>query len=294
MDERPSESKLPRPLPSPGPSRALAPWRRFVLSVAALLAACGGPAEQIQKDLADLRTELAAQRRTEQELRERLDRIDARLRFAETVRAAPVAPKAAPAPAAPRPAAPDDLPTVKLAPAPSATRGAQHAPPLDTRKPILDPSDDDLAAIERVDLEPALDRADEKAEREFAEAVRRYNAGDRLEAGAALAAFARQYPRHGAADNALYLAGMALVAAGRCLDAKASLEEAVQQHPDGDAAAPALLAMARCEDSKGRRERARVLFARILSDYRDTAEASHAEAALADTKGSTAPVAGVP
>lgn len=233
-----------------------------------------------------MREELAAIRHGQEQLQDRVDRLEARAKAPEAVGRRP----SAPAVRAADPLA--GLPVVRLAP---PSNPAAAAPRLDTRIELREPSDDDLAALDRapVNGDAVLDRRDAQADQLFAASVRRYNAGERKEAGEELAAFAEQHPRHDAADNALYLAGMAQVASGRCADGAHFFESVVQAYPDGDAVAPSLLALGLCASGLGHLDKARGYFEQVLKESPGSAEASQADAELGDLSRKK-PVAGRP
>lgn len=256
-------------------------WLRWLMGGAACAAVACGPGEQVERDFAALREELQAQRRVSDDLRARLERVESRVEF--TARPA-AAPRPAPVPEKSAPKAhalPDDLPTVRLTP----TNSTSKAPPLDTRISLRDPTPEQLEDLERpIDLAGAVELSDPAAEAAFAAAVRRYNAGERLAAATEFEALAETYPRHAVTDNALYLAGMARVADGRCPDASPFFEKVIDTFRDTDAVGPSLLALAHCDAARGRKERATTLFERVVREFPRTPEATQAEAELAGSK----------
>jgi len=250
-------------------------------AVCVLAAACASarPAAPADRDLAALRTDLAELRHAQSALRERLDRLDSRLALllaSSPPRPAGAGERAEAAPALPPEATPD-LPVVKLrAPRPP------EAPALDTRIEVKEPTQEDLAALESGAPPAPQTRAALPADPDtlFADALARYNSGERASARESFLDFARTYPAHAAAGNALYLAGMASMAEGRCADALPRFEAVMRGYPSGDAAAPSMLAAARCEAAAGHAESARALFKRVVTEHPRTAEASQAEAEI--------------
>lgn len=244
------------------------------LSTAVFASACS-PGARVKSDLAAMREELAAQRRAQSAMLSRVERLETRER---SVLPAPAAPSLLPAARALDPL--DGLPVVKLA----APDSARRAPALDTRVSLVEPSAADLAALDQSpsNLDEVVARTDPAAESLFAAAVRHYNEGDRRTAGDELLAFADAHPDHDATDNALYLVGMVAFADGRCADARRSFERVTRDYGRGDAAGPALLARAQCEQREGRPDKARTLFEQVLDEHPRTAEASQAEASLSE------------
>lgn len=266
--------------------------RRTAACVAcwALLSACAGD-DAHARDLGDLREELHRQRQAQEELRVRLERLEGRAAVAG--RPAPVSPV--------NPPAYDqlaDLPVVRLEAPPAPVR---RAPPLDTRVALREPTDEELAALAPVpgrDLGRALQKDDPAADASFAAAVRQFNGGERLAAADAFLAFVANNAEHPAADNALYLAGVAHAASGKCDEARPMFERILVDYADDDTEAPALLSLGQCDAARGRDAQARQWFERVLQQHPRTAEASQAEAALTEltstTRGEPPPVAGRP
>jgi tol-pal system protein YbgF len=279
------------------------PQGHFV--VAALLlagaAGCGGPSTQVQEDLASLRQDLAAARRTEDELRTRIERLEARgdlspapARITATA-AAPLTDDTVPS-----------LPVVHLRPEGS---DPSAAPDVDTHIPIRDGTPTRSYVIDQtfqdsekpVDLNAVLARQRRtesptsrpetparsagtagQEDAEFQKAVVKYNDGKYPEATAAFKAFAERYPGHQAASEALFLAGMSETATNHCLDAEPLFQTVLKAYPEAPAAGRSLLALGKCEANVGHDDSARTYFGRVLSEYPHTAEASQAKAAMAD------------
>lgn len=283
---------------SRSPSGHLAP----ALLLLASLAGCGGPSTQVQEDLANLRQDLAAARRTEDELRSRIERLEARNDFAP----APVRTAAAAPPAVVQDSVPT-LPVVRLRPDSGDPAGA---PDVDTRIPIRDEAAPGRGYVidhsyresdKPVDLNAVLARQrrndpvsprgestphpSAQEDSEFQQAVVKYNDGQYPEAAAAFKAFADHYPSHKAASEALFLAGMSETATNHCLDAEPLFETVLKMYPDASAAGRSLLALGKCEANVGHDDSARTYFGRVLSEYPRTAEASQAKAAMADLSG---------
>ena len=82
-----------------------------------------------------------------------------------------------------------------------------------------------------------------------------------------LLAFAGQHPRHTAADNALYLAGLIREHDGDCPGAVALFDRIPLTYPAGDAVLPSMVEKGRCLTRMQRKDEARELFARIVREH---------------------------
>lgn len=181
----------------------------------------------------------------------------------------------------------DGLPIVRLEPGPHLTGSnpVVNAPPLDTRVSLREPTPEQLAQLAKepaTNLNSSLERTDPVASAAFAAGVRLYNSGARLEAAEALIEVARSHPRHEIADNALYLAGLALSIHNNCPKAEPLLLEVVETYPDDDAVAPAMLTLGHCASTRGRVDEARKWFERVKKEHPRSPESTQAEAALAE------------
>ncbi len=280
------------------------PWgHRLTTTLAVLcLAACGGPSTQVQEDIINLRQDLAAARRSEDELRARIERLEARNELAP----APARPVAAAQPAVSDNAVPA-LPVVRLRP---DSNDPTDAPDVDTHIPIRDappgrsyvidhsyrenekPVDLNVVVARQRKNDPLTpksmqpERSTPQEDTEFQQAVVKYNDGKYAEAAAAFKAFADHYPSHKAASEALFLAGMSETATNHCLDAEPLFETVLKMYPDAAAAGRSLLQLGKCEANVGHDDSARTYFGRVVSEYPRTAEASQAKAAIADLSGS--------
>ena len=182
----------------------------------------------------------------------------------------------------------DKLQTVTLEPgAPAKGRRLRRnpvdrAPRLSTATDLKEPADSVLRELaERA--EPRQARASgvtSTADFSFAHAVQRLNDGDRPGAQAELLAFARRYPQHAAADNAIYLAGVAQVHGGDCETALSLFGRVEAEYPAGDAVPAARLEAARCLLKLGRKPEAKELLGSLEKDHPDVPEATQARALL--------------
>lgn len=163
----------------------------------------------------------------------------------------------------------------------------ERAPRLPSEVELKEPDERTLSALE----EPAPPKYDRRvvselnADASFQEAVQTLNAGEHLTAQARFLAFAAQHPKHAAADNALYYAGLSRGALDDCAGALPLLTRVLTEYPAGDAVAPASLEKARCLLKLGREREGRALLTSVVDDFAGTAEASVAKALLAQNPG---------
>lgn len=269
-------------------------WLGGAGAAIALATGCAtSSSSQYERDLAVLQEELEAQRRAQTSLRARLERLEQRQRTLEAMRQGESAGQPSGFVGDAHVGPPHSLPVVRLQP---RSNPVMEAPPIPTRIPLRDPSPDDLARFGEpaVDLSAITDANNPDADLAFSLALQKYNMGNRREAGADLRQFAVRFPRHAAADNALYLAGMALVSEGRCNEARSEFERVEREYPKGDAVASALLAMGQCEAAMGRVDSARTVLNRVVREHAKSFEASQAKSALNDLPVGNAPVDALP
>jgi TolA-binding protein len=227
-------------------------------------AARGGDVEQ-------LRAEVRALRADNERLREEVDALERRVDFLAAKRARPPeAPRAdAAAPAAPAPVVPPDLAVVKVAP----PKGARRAPPVPTSVAIAEPAPERIEALAR----PGGRELSAEAEGELSAARRK----DGLDRAHALEDFARRYPRHPAADNALVEASAAYAGVAREEPACDLAARAVEDYPAGDAVSDGLERLAACEARRGDAAAETRLLRRLVTDFPRTPAAERAGARLA-------------
>jgi tol-pal system protein YbgF len=243
-------------------------------------ALCACATDQVSRaEHQELLASLRALRAENGRIEARLDKLeaDAKVAAAQTPRpATPVTSKRGPeAPVVKEP--PNEMPAltvVKLKP-------KKEAPPrLATEVEVVEPAE---AVITNVS-----DGGDElKPEADEALVEQQYQAGlDALKTGnpeggvAQLQQFAKDWPRHPRADNALYYAAVGLMAAREFKDAENVLEAAIRQYPAGDATVDSLLKLAECRARLNRHADARATWEKIVSTYPGTQAASTAQARL--------------
>jgi TolA-binding protein len=177
------------------------------------------------------------------------------------------------------------LATVKLEPPRQALgrrlrrNPVDRAPGLPTVTNLREPED---GALQRLaDSPPARRKSDPgAADQAFARAVQRLNDGDREGAQGDLLAFAKDHPRHAAADNAIYLAGLAAAQSGDCGRALPLFDRVAQEYPAGDAVPQARLEEARCLIRLGRAAEAKAALGSLEKEHPDAPEATQARALL--------------
>jgi TolA-binding protein len=247
------------------------PVLAFALSAACASARARDDAawNELKGQMAVQAAQIAAQQRRIDELEVKLAAVAAR---ADPRGAAAVPPqKTAPVPSVapgrdPRP----QLKTVKLGEGRRRRRDynpVERAPLIPSSIPLKEP---DAEALDRLEEATAIDpgvRDELDADHAFAQAVSKLNAGDLQHAENELLAFAGQHPRHTAADNALYLAGLIREHNGDCAGAVALFDRIPLTYPAGDAVLPSMVEKGRCLTRMQRKDEARELFARIVREH---------------------------
>ncbi len=252
----------------------------------ALFAGCAGAQSRPTADadeLKELRGQVQAQSAVVAQQQRRIEELEVKLAALAARTAAPSPqdaqrPARAVAPAKePRPA----LRTVKIG---GRLRHADRVNPVE-RAPVLPSSvalrEPDEDALARLDVDPTV-AGEFVADRAWAEAVQKLNDGRHEEAEADLLAFVAAYPRHTAADNALYLAGLVREAHGDCPAALQLFESVPQKYPAGDAVTQALLERVRCLRILGRNDEAKSVFNQLSREHPDAPETARAQALLHD------------
>ena len=250
---------------------------RHLLVFFALTAGCATaqPKPSVEAEtLKELRTQLDAQSALVAQQQRRIEEMEMKL-AALAARAQPL-PAAVPArailPSAPRNDLRPPLKTVKL----GEGRRLRHdrinpvalAPRLPATVELLEPDDDRLARLE-ADPQMVLEF---DADHAWADAVAKLNAGRHGEAEMELLAFVAAYPRHPAADNALYLAGLVRESRGDCASALPLFEAVPQKYPAGDAVPQALLERGRCLRILGRKDEANSVLLQLQKEHPEAAE----------------------
>jgi TolA-binding protein len=258
------------------------------IALLALASACASAqprASGTADELRDLRARVDAQSALVAQQQRRIEELEVKLAALSLKPAAP--PARAPAQAAPanqqRPDPRPQLKTVKLGEGRRFRRldhinPVERAPLLPSTVELREPDEDALA---RLDVDPEV-RHDFDADEAWAQAVGKLNQGNHAEAETELLAFVGAFPRHTAADNALYLVGLIRESRGDCASALQLFESVPQRYPASDAVAQAKLERGRCLRILGRREDARSALQQLTREHPDAPESVQGRSLLKD------------
>jgi TolA-binding protein len=253
-----------------------------LVAVAALLAGCAGaqarpPSEA--EELKELRSQIQAQSVLVAQQQRRIEELEVKL--------AALAAKAQPAaghPASAAPARHDPRPPLKTVKVGGRLRRTDRLNPVE-RAPslpiIVELKEPDEAALARLDSDPTIAREFD-ADHTWAEAVQKLNDGRHAEAEIDLLAFAAAYPRHSAADNALFLAGLVREVRGDCAGALQLFESVPLKYPAGDAVPQAQLERGRCLRILGRRDEAKSVLKQLAMEHPHASETAQSRQLLQD------------
>lgn len=254
----------------------------FVVFVVACAGAPPKPAAD-SDELHELRVQLEAQTAIVQQQQRRIEELEVKL--------AALAAKAQPAPAlkavpAPPPMTKDPRPplkTVKLGEGRRMHRADRVnpvalAPQLPASVELREPDEEEIA---RLDVDPVVAREFD-ADHAWAEAVQKLNEGHHAEAESDFLAFVAAHPRHTAADNALYLAGLVRESRGDCANALPLFESVPAKYPAGDAVPQSMLERGRCLRILGRRPEAKAVLMQLEREHPDAPETAFARQLLQD------------
>jgi TolA-binding protein len=266
------------------------PLRLRHLSAFALAAACASapvrPTAQAD-ELKELRAQLGAQSALVAQQQRRIEELEVKLAAlaARSQLPAPAAqaPAAAPPPAAPQKQEPrPQLKTVKLGGRKllraDRVNPVERAPRLPDAVALREPDEDQLA---RLQADPEM-VSEFDADHAWSEAVQKLNQGRHAEAETDLLAFVAAWPRHSAADNALYLAGLVRESRGDCNAALPLFESVPRKYPAGDAVPQALLERGRCLLILGRKDEAKTIFHQLEREHPDAPETAQGLSLIKD------------
>jgi len=253
-----------------------------LVAVAALLAGCAGaparpPSES--EELKELRSQIQAQSVLVAQQQRRIEELEVKL--------AALAAKAQPAaghPASAAPARHDPRPPMKTVRVGGRLRRTDRLNPVE-RAPWLPISvelkEPDEQALARLDSDPTVAREFD-ADHTWAEAVQKLNDGRHAEAEMDLLAFVAAYPRHSAADNALFLAGLVREVRGDCAGALQLFERVPLKYPAGDAVPQAQLERGRCLRILGRKDEAKSVLKQLAMEHPHASETAQSRQLLQD------------
>jgi tol-pal system protein YbgF len=181
---------------------------------------------------------------------------------------------------------PSDLRVVHL-----TQPGKGHPPPLATAVPIHEPTSAEMALIsaarasEPIELDSShmgsttgapSASSPEEADALFTSAFEKLKTGELVRSANEFHEFARRYPHHPAADNALLDEGIAFYGLRQYADALSAFRTLIKRYPAGDAVPEALYREAECAERLGHRDQARSLLSQLRDSYPQSAEAERA------------------
>jgi len=261
--------------------------RLFLASMSAALCACA--TEQVSRaEHVELLASVRALRAENARIEARLEAMEASLKGKGPATGRPTA-GASNAPAssvsgstsalavAPR----DEVPTltvVKLKPR------KETAPKLSTEVEVVEPPVaivDELAPAVELPADPPDSTENAYLEQQYLQGVDALKTGNAQGGITMLQQFARDWPKHPRADNALYYAAVGLMAAREFKDAETVLEQAIRQYPAGDATLDSMMKLAECRSRLNRQADARATWEKIVANYPGTQAATLAQSRLA-------------
>jgi len=154
----------------------------------------------------------------------------------------------------------------------------ERAPSLPISVELKEPDEEALA---RLASDPTIAREFD-ADHTWAEAVQKLNDGRHAEAETELLAFVAAYPRHSAADNALFLAGLVREVRGDCAGALQLFESVPLKYPAGDAVPQAQLERGRCLRILGRKDEAKSVLKQLAMEHPHASETAQSRQLLQD------------
>ncbi|HEY3451913.1 MAG TPA: tetratricopeptide repeat protein [Myxococcales bacterium] len=169
---------------------------------------------------------------------------------------------------APASLVPGNLATVRLSPNSSA-----RAPSLSTEVALREP---DEAAVEQMLSDPGPDTSGD----EYATALKAISTGEVQRGAFGLQAFADKHPRDERAPTALLQAGVGLLTFGDPQSAVLAFDRVAQDYPLAKEAPEAMMRLADCQLKLKRDDRAKDVYARVMSRYPGTPAAKAAEVGL--------------
>ena len=249
---------------------------RFRIVAAAALAACAAaPARPGAEadEMKELRSQLQAQSALVAQQQRRIEELEVKI-AALALKAQDPA-RVAPPRADPRPHVKTLKPGGRLRRA-DRLNPVERAPSLPTEVELREP---DSEALARLSTDPAVE-SEFDADHTWAEAVRKLNEGRHAEAETDFLAFVAAYPRHSAADNALYLAGLVREVRGDCAGALQLFESVPLKYPAGDAVPSAQLERGRCLRILGRNGEAKSVLDQLALEHPHAAETAQSRQLL--------------
>jgi TolA-binding protein len=178
------------------------------------------------------------------------------------------------------PASAAALPVVRLQP-----QGSRTAPALPTEVKVHEPPVEVVAELERAHARATDDStgsagSKEEADRLFDVAFEKLKTGELVGAASLFRDFARRYPHHPAADNALLDEGIAFYGLRQYQQALEVFEALTKRYPAGDAITEARLRAGDCQIKLGDLAAAQATLHGIVTIYPGSPEATKAAAQL--------------
>ena len=161
------------------------------------------------------------------------------------------------------------------------------APKLSVSVPVVEPDADLVAEIlEEPPSGPSRPQSGSRAgdpslDAEFGEGLAALRTGNVSGGIARLQRFAAQNPRHPKADNALYFAGVGLMAQSDFEEAAGTFERLLSSYPASDEAQAAMLKLAECRVRLKNAREARAVYTQVVNKYPGSAAANEATQRLA-------------
>ncbi len=265
--------------PSESAPYTLTVIRLLLASTSVALAACA--TDQVSRaEHNELLASVRALRAENARLETRLDRMEAELKAkAPSPQRVEQRPTSSGSVSTTAPAPTEEVPALTVV----KLRPKREAPPkIATEVEVVEPLPTVITNLS------ADDPAVEPDTTELAAIDQQYLSGvDALKTGnadggiAQLKQFARDWPKHAKADNALFYAALGLMAAREYKDAEQLLEQEVQSYPAGDATIDSMLKLAECRARLNRQADARATWEKIIARYPGTTAATTAQARLA-------------
>jgi tol-pal system protein YbgF len=211
----------------------------------------------------------------------RLEKLEQQVAVGQS-RAAPAAASTkTPTPAAAREELPA-LTVVKLKPKKDA------APRLATEVPVQEPPD---AIVDELKATPdaAPDEAPAAiADQQYDRALDVLKTGDPEGGISRLLQFAINWPKHPRADNALYFAGLGMMALKDYEGAARTFDQGMTKYPAGDVVLDSMLKLAECRVKLNHPREAKATWEKIVTSFPGTAAATQAQARLASLPAASA------
>jgi tol-pal system protein YbgF len=174
---------------------------------------------------------------------------------------------------------PSDLQVVHL-----SQPNRSQPPPLATAVSVHEPTNEEIVALATSRAATSSDLArsagssssPEEADALFSSAFEKLKTGELVRAASEFQEFARRYPHHPAADNALLDEAIAFYGLRRYQDALGALHTLIKRYPAGDAVPEALYREAECAERLGHPDQARKILSQLKDSYPQSPEAERA------------------